>query len=308
MQMFDFFRLLSENTVLKTPLSESLSTLTLTRRAFLGLCTAAGVAVSGAAAHLRYFEPGNFELTKRTLPLPGGPYGGRLLHISDFHASDEINLSLLQRAIALIEKIQPPPHAILVTGDLITNRLLQPEPLLQEMRRLARIAPCFVTFGNHDGGRWAGFAYQGYPDTNFLEDLCLQAGAQPLINRRTHLDLPAGRVILAGLGDLWSGKMRPEKTLKTSADSHPVVLLSHNPDSKDSLKHWHWDAMLCGHTHGGQCVIPLIGWRPVLPVRDKRFVEGLYNWHGRRLYITRGIGALHGIRFNCRPELTLLEV
>lgn len=66
--------------------------------------------------------------------------------------------------------------------------------------------------------------------------------------------------------------------------------------------------MLSGHTHGGQIVVPLLGWRPFAPVRDLRYVEGLHEWSGRQIYTTRGVGNLHGLRFNCPPEVSVLEV
>ncbi|MDR1191385.1 MAG: hypothetical protein LBK60_06960 [Verrucomicrobiales bacterium] len=65
--------------------------------------------------------------------------------------------------------------------------------------------------------------------------------------------------------------------------------------------------MVCGHTHGGQTRLPFIG-TPFAPVKDQRYVAGLNEWHGRRIYTSRGVGNLHGVRFNCRPEVTLLEL
>jgi predicted MPP superfamily phosphohydrolase len=65
--------------------------------------------------------------------------------------------------------------------------------------------------------------------------------------------------------------------------------------------------LLCGHTHGGQIRLPFVG-TPFAPVRDKRFVEGLHQWDGRWMYITRGVGNLHGVRFNCPPEVSLLTL
>lgn len=84
-------------------------------------------------------------------------------------------------------------------------------------------------------------------------------------------------------------------------------MLCHNPDAKDKLRASAWDLMLCGHTHGGQLRLPGIG-RPFAPVRDVRYVEGLRPWEGRLIHITRGIGNLHGLRFNCRPEINLLNL
>jgi len=52
-----------------------------------------------------------------------------------------------------------------------------------------------------------------------------------------------------------------------------VVVLSHNPDTKDLLQSYAWDLLACGHTHGGQFYLPFIG-TPFAPVQDKRFVKG----------------------------------
>jgi predicted MPP superfamily phosphohydrolase len=53
--------------------------------------------------------------------------------------------------------------------------------------------------------------------------------------------------------------------------------------------------------------LPLIG-APFAPVNDKRYLRGLYAWENRWLHITRGVGNLHGIRFNCRTEVSVLEI
>jgi predicted MPP superfamily phosphohydrolase len=83
--------------------------------------------------------------------------------------------------------------------------------------------------------------------------------------------------------------------------------MCHNPDGKDLLSNDRWDLMLSGHTHGGQARIPGLDppWTPVL---DKRFVAGLYQWEGRRLFITRGLGSPNRIRAFCRPEASILHI
>jgi hypothetical protein len=84
-------------------------------------------------------------------------------------------------------------------------------------------------------------------------------------------------------------------------------LLAHNPDSKDILGAYPWDLMLCGHTHGGQVRLPIVG-PAFAPVRDKRYVEGLKPWNDRLIFVTRGVGNYVGVRFNCRPEVSLLNL
>jgi hypothetical protein len=86
-----------------------------------------------------------------------------------------------------------------------------------------------------------------------------------------------------------------------------VLLLAHNPDSKEEVANRPWDLMLSGHTHGGQLRIPAVG-APFAPVRDHRYVAGLLPWRDRWIHVTRGVGNLHGLRLNCRPEISLLSV
>ena len=66
--------------------------------------------------------------------------------------------------------------------------------------------------------------------------------------------------------------------------------------------------MLCGHTHGGQFKVPFLNFTPFAPVSDHSMVEGLHSWKGRQIHVTRGVGNLWGIRLNCRPEISLLEI
>ena len=43
-------------------------------------------------------------------------------------------------------------------------------------------------------------------------------------------------------------------------------------------------------------------------VKDKKYVRGLHRLGDRWLHITKGVGNLHGLRLNCRPEVSLLEI
>jgi predicted MPP superfamily phosphohydrolase len=114
---------------------------------------------------------------------------------------------------------------------------------------------------------------------------------------------------LTGLADIWSEPLNLASAFPPgdSDGAEARLLLSHNPDSKDFLKFKPWDLMLCGHTHGGQVVLPWLG-APWAPVRDKRFLAGMYAWDNRWIHITRGVGNVHGFRFNCPPEVSLITL
>ena len=140
-------------------------------------------------------------------------------------------------------------------------------------------------------------------------DMLGDAGITCLINDSRDVRIRGRAIQLIGVGDLWSGMCKPQTAFADAPLRGDAMrlLLNHNPDAKDLLRHYDWDLMLCGHTHGGQVRLPLIG-TPYAPVQDKRYIRGLYSWDNRWLHITSGVGNLHGVRFNCRPEVSVLTL
>ncbi len=258
----------------------------------------------GTGGWMRFVEPWWFKTTRREIPLGLG--GGRLklLHLSDFHA-DPMPLDHLAKCIraGIAEK----PDLICLTGDFITWKYEQWDAYAALLGEAAMAAPTFAVLGNHDGGRWA--RWSGYADTTAVRALLEKSGVRMLHNDATRFENANGKITLAGLGDLWAGEMEPEPLLASRKRDRdlPLVLMSHNPDTKDELRSFEWDLMLSGHTHGGQLLLPMVG-TPFAPVLDKRYVRDLHRIGDRWLYITAGVGCLHTARFNCRPEISLLTL
>jgi uncharacterized protein len=231
----------------------------------------------------------------------------KILQLSDLHASELVSLDFIRRAIEL--GLSYRPDLICLTGDYITRKYDQWDPYAEVLSALPKAAPTYATLGNHDGGGWCGHHIQGYEDTEEVRKLLEKSRITLLDNSVTQLQLNGWKLNLAGLGDVWAKEFSPEKAFKNfspSSDSATIVL-SHNPDTKDELKSYPWDLLLCGHTHGGQVRLPFIG-APVTPVKDKRFVQGLHRWDKRWIHITKGVGNLYGVRINCRPEVSLLTL
>ena len=126
--------------------------------------------------------------------------------------------------------------------------------------------------------------------------------ADDVVQQRMNLDVDRHQVLAGGAKAEDQSREQPDE-----GDEVPTLLLAHNPDTKDVAWPFAWDAMLSGHTHGGQVVLPWIG-PPFVPVEDRRFIAGLHSWRDRWIYTTRGVGNILGVRVNCRPEVTLLEV
>jgi hypothetical protein len=288
-----------------------------TRRTLLkmsaGMLAGGALAGAGGVGYTFGFEPRNLETRRVPIPLFGGQKEGkrpvRLIHLSDFHASPSVGYDYLQAALRRAINLEP--DLFCITGDFITADIPEPERYIKILRELTDAAPTYAIFGNHDGGSWAGSTY-GLPSLDPMREVLDAAGITLLHNAWCGHDFADGRRLnLVGVGDFWTDEFFPYNAfrgLNRDEPESPILLLSHNPDSKKDLAQFPWDLMLCGHTHGGQLVVPLLGTRPFLPIRDKRFAEGLHRWEGRQVFVTRGIGNLHGGRINCPPEISVLEL
>lgn len=279
------------------------------RRAFLASAFGGVAAATGVAGYARLVEPERLEITTKPVRLSRGSAGAplRVLHLSDFHASDVVPTALIRESVRL--GLEQKPDLVLLTGDFFTSICADRAALAAALRPLAAAAPTFACPGNHDGGAWAARA-GGYDDLSCLRDVLQAAGVSLLRNASAELTLRGRRLQLVGVGDYWAQDCHPDFVFRHLPPREGAVrlVLNHNPDAKDLFLAHDWDLMLCGHTHGGQCRLPLLG-TPFAPVRDKAYVAGLLPWGGRRwIHVTRGVGNLHGVRFNCRPEVSALEI
>lgn len=279
-----------------------------TRRNFLRVCGVGAASAAGGAAYAHWGETHWLELRRVALPsLRGDRTPLRILHLSDFHASADVSLEFIAKAIAL--GLTQHPDLIALTGDFFTNRLHHAAAdYVNVLRALPAAAPTFACFGNHDGGPWTRRG-GGYATLDEAQALLRAAGIRYLLNDAAVVSVKGRPLQIFGVGDLWSGMCFPQRAFPLAPERGAAtrLVLNHNPDAKDALLPHDWDLALCGHTHGGQLRLPFFG-SPFAPVHDHRYIEGLHSWNGRWLFITRGVGNLHGVRFNCRPEVSVIDI
>lgn len=261
---------------------------------------------SSLLGYARFVEPHRLECTEKPVRL-ASPLSQpvRVLHLSDLHWSGVVSLGFLERAFELGKQLAP--DVICLTGDFVTGREMNVKEYVPVLKKLSAFRPTFASLGNHDGGSWAAHA-GGYATVSALTEVLNAADITVLHNRAERVIVGSAELLLIGVGDLWAGEVNPQLAFQgiSLEDPRPKVLLCHNPDAKEMLADSPWDLMLSGHTHGGQLIVPLLGAAPFAPVRDHRYVYGLCAWGSRQIHITRGVGNLHGLRINCRPEVSLL--
>lgn len=279
----------------------------LSRRQFLRLGFYGSLLAGAGYSH--FIESRWLKITERSLKMTSAlTQPLTILHLSDFHLSSIVSLDYIDKACHLAQQIKA--DLICLTGDYFSQTLAthEIERYRQILQGLAKHAPTFACLGNHDGGEWAK-NHHGYADTKVIRQLLQTAGIQLLHNDSFLFTTAQQTLKLVGLGDVWAGESNPQPAFAKFANvSAPTILLSHNPDTKDFLMSYAWDLLLCGHTHGGQFIVPFTNIAPFAPVLDKQYFAGLYPLGKRYLHVTTGIGNLYGLRFNCRPEISVLHL
>lgn len=220
--------------------------------------------------------------------------GRRAVQISDLHLDAyKAHHDVLLSAISDLR-----PDWIFVTGDLLTLPRGLPH-LFRFLSGLRRLAPVFITLGNHDHA-------SGVPLGQFLE-LADRHKIHLLINQAQFIPVESGELGIIGLDD--PSTFRADVScIPPAVSGRFTVLLAHAPSALELLDPHHAvDLILCGHSHGGQWRFPFV--RPFwLPSGCHGRAHGHYTAKGHHMYVNRGIGwSLLPIRWNCPPEIVLIE-
>ncbi len=276
----------------------------ITRRRLLKGGVGAITGGAGLYGYARLIEPHWLEVTRHDMALRDLPerwVGRRLVHVTDLHLGRRVDPDYLRGSMRAVVALSP--EIVAISGDLVDQE--RPESIRDIANLLAPVVESgprvIASLGNHDYG-W------GWKRTTFAEEMAgvlRDAGVAVLRNERVEVD---GLHVL-GMDDLWAGRYRPEAAIAGLPSGAPAIALSHNPDTVDTpgwagFSGW----VLAGHTHGGQCKPPFLP-PPVLPVENRRYTAGRFDLTGgRTMYISRGVGHVKPVRFNCRPELALFTL
>jgi len=267
------------------------------RAAKLILAGAAGCLIDGF-----WIEPDLLSVTREDVKckkLPPALNGLRICLLTDFHFLPGTNDSLLDKIISQV-RIEK-PDLIALGGDYMSGDPSVIQPLVEKLEKLRAKHGIFAVMGNHDG--WRGNA-------SVIRRQFEKKGISFLINQHSQLDIRGEKLAMAGTDFVWKGKPDPEKTLKGISKDIPVIALVHEPDYFDNMAaRRDIQLQLSGHTHGGQCRVPVIGYAPRKVSFGQKYIHGTYTKGDSTLFVSRGVGTSGPrVRFACLPELVMLTL
>lgn len=270
----------------------------LTRRASLGLL---GAGIPSATWALG-IEPDLLSITQKDLYLKDWPNaldGFRIAHLTDLHYRPGSDEEVTEKLIAAVHTAEP--DLILITGDFVIKDPSSLPELCRHLKRLTAKHGIIASPGNHD--RW-------HCGDALLWTELQQAGVTYLQNNSTTISIKGERIYIPGLDSIWGGHLNVTRAWKNHRTGDPVIALMHEPDVFDHLIEDHpLTLQLSGHTHGGQCRVPLIGYAPAKVKYGRNYIYGHFEKNDAQLWVGRGVGTV-GLRarFACQPELTFLSL
>jgi uncharacterized protein len=189
------------------------------------------------------------------------------------------------------------PDLIVLGGDMVEGTShADVAPLLEELSRLRAPLGVYGSWGNHD--------YTRFGDPGTFATALAGIGIRILTNRGTAVRRD---LYLAGLDDYDVGRPDVAAALRDRPADAACLLVSHNPDALVMVPE-SVDLTLCGHTHGGQVLLPGVGALVKSSGYARLFARG-WTRAPALAYVSRGLGVgLVPMRLNCPPELTLVEL
>lgn len=301
----------------------------------LGRTVALGAVAGAGLASYAAWEARQYTLREVTVPiLPPGHAPLKVLHLSDIHmAPDQRAKQEWLRGLAALE-----PDLVIDTGDNLSHQRAVPV-VVDALGGLLDVPGVYVLGSNdyYAPGFRNPFAYL-LPDTGKrntsvpqlpwpeLKDRFNQAGWLDLTNGFGSLEVGGTSIAFAGVDD---PHLRFDELDRVAGPADPAadlrLAVSHAPYVRvlDQFAADGYDAIIAGHTHGGQVCLPTLDGRgralttncDLEPARAR----GLHRHPARSapgdpgsawLHVSAGLGTNPYVRFRvaCRPEATLLTL
>ncbi len=266
----------------------------LTRRAALkGVVATTVGAITGASAYGVVYERHRIGTTEAMLPVSGlAPAldGLRIGFVTDIHHSAMVPADDVRAAVDLVSAARP--DLIVLGGDYVTwGDRAYVGPVAELLAPLTAPNGVFAILGNHD-------------DDRDMPSALAAKHIEVLKDARTRIEIRGEGLALAGIR-FWTRKSS-EIARVIGQPRDTVLLLAHDPRRLDEAAELDVPAVLSGHTHGGQVVLPGVG-----AVARRRFpvLSGVASRDNTWMFVSRGVGTVYvPIRINCPPEVAIVTL
>ncbi len=297
----------------------------------LGASLGAGLGAGLGLASYAAWEARQYTLREATVPLlPAGHTPLRVLHLSDIHmAPDQRAKQEWLRGLAELE-----PHLVIDTGDNLAHMSSVPH-VIDSLGPLLDL-PGVSVFGSNDyfSPGWRNPLRYLSPDTGKRHTFTPQLPWRELKQRFAdrgwlHLCNELGQISVGGTSFALAGVDDPHlrfddlAAVAGPADASADVRLgiTHAPYLRvlDQYAADGYDAIMAGHTHGGQVCLPGYGALTTNCDLESARAKGLHRHPAAStpgdagsawLHVSAGLGTNPYVRFRvaCRPEATLLTL
>jgi predicted MPP superfamily phosphohydrolase len=249
--------------------------------------------VTGASVYGVGYERHRIGVTTATLgvrALPKAWDGIRIGLLTDIHHSALVPAEDVARAVSLVNEQHP--DLILLGGDYITGMDRRfADPVAELLAPLHAPLGKFAILGNHDDDREVPSSLRSQHIEVLRDD-------------HTRLEHKGHGLYLAGISFWTRGHRKIAEVLKGTRG--PVLLLAHDPRRLVEASALNVAAVLSGHTHGGQIVLPGIG---AIAARKFPVAAGNGSMGDTTIFVSRGIGTVYvPARINCPPEVAMLTL
>lgn len=295
--------------------------------------------LSGVGIWPRYIEPRLLYTRHHTVAIEGLKAPLRILHLSDLHMRASMPCSFMKK---LSRKcLAAKPDLILITGDFIScGKMEDPLRLKTFLKGLKAPLGVFAVLGNHDFAEYLSKDHRAICDWNekrgvifkrvirkifgkttpetisqraqttpphpLLLDLLAECQITLLQNHSVKLAWGGGMINLVGICEKWAGRSVPDVAYAQYDASCPGLVIFHNPDLFDRLRHHAGDLFLAGHTHGGQINLPILAGK-LAGLENRRYARGHHRRGRQHLFVNHGLGSHYPCRFFSPPEIVLFE-
>lgn len=258
----------------------------------------------------------------------------RVIQLSDLHNTSygENNADLIGR----VRKLDP--DVIICTGDILESSDPNTSGIEHLGTELSKVAPLYYIYGNNevetvydfplnekeldekfgftDGVRDETKLPQ-YPDA--LEVTLEKAGFKVLKNEKDTVTVGTTKLDVYGVlnsnpSSFWTYTANSFSSYLYEDANNLKITAVHEPFIFEEFTPEYWgDLMLCGHTHGGEVRVPMIGplytrEGGLFPERNGDYVYGRFDVAGRPLIVSAGLDNNSLWRINNQPELVVIDI